>query len=201
MPQTNDIIRTRFCIENWGRFHQLNFWWRLLNWSPQQEVEEFLFANALQWLAAIDAWIDDTYVIVSARATNLTTPEPDTILPFYVTGTPKPNPVRVVSATVWVSRHGIDTLSNAKTSRFPINNLVVPQDRGRIGGDGQLPTLLATLTEEHFLISPLAPVWIGGFISSTDTQFVQTERAFINPVIYSLSKRSPKTSTRLVPDP
>lgn len=202
MPQTNDIMRTRFCIEQWGRYVQLTFWWKLLQWHPTQPVEEWLFATGLNWLASMDPWIDDTYVIVSSRSHNLTTPEPDVIFPFYVSGVPKVDPVRVVDATLWIHRYGISQFMTPRRSSFPVSNLVTAQLRGRVPGTGQLIPVIEFLTLEHTIISPTPPIWIGGFINRVTGNFIQTSYAHINPVFRSLKTRTKKSSTRLpVPVP
>ena len=196
MPQVGDVIRTRYCLEAWGRTVQLTFWWRLKVWNPPQRMDEFIFRNALNWLAAVDPWVDDSYAFLSGTARNLSRNEPDVLFPFYVTGVPKPRPVQVVQATIWVTRYGTDDSGNAKSSSFPISNCVFLSARGRLEGSGQHVPIIEFLTLDHFIVSPFFPVWEPGFISRTDGSFVHTKSAWINPVIKSMKKRTKRSSTR-----
>ena len=198
MPQAGDIIRTRYCIEQWGRNPYVTFWWKLLQWHPAQEPTEFILANAISWFATIDSLVDDTYHIRYGTFRNLTTREVDHSLSFSVTGQPKPEPVRVVHATLWVRRYGIDQSGDPRMSPLPLSNLVIPQRAGRVLGDGQLPNLNSFFVDQHTIISPLAPVWVGGFISGGDGSFVECLRADVNPVIKSLKTRTRKSFTREV---
>lgn len=198
MPQIGDIVRTRYCIEQWGRNVQITFWWRLLDWSPQQSLDEFLFSIALQWLAAIDELVDDTYVIRLAKFRNLTRPEPDHMFSFAVTGQPKDDPVRAVSASLYIQRYGIDVSGSSRRSPIILSNLVLDQRGGRLVGSGWFPSIHEFLTEVHEIFSPLHPVFVGGFISRFDGSFTQTVSSWTNPVIFALKTRTRAAFTREV---
>lgn len=191
MPLAGDIIRTRFCIELAGKPTVQTFWWKLLHWPPNQDPEEALLATGLSWLAACDAWINDTFQITYWTWRNLSNFEHDTSFQLTVTGLPSAEPVRVAEGGVWITRYGVDLSGNACRSSFPLTNIIAPETRGRIEGDGQRFQIIEFFTEEHFIISPLAPRWIGGFISRKDGSFVQNSDAFINPVVKSLKTRRP----------
>jgi hypothetical protein len=198
MPQVGDIVRTRYCVEQWGRNVQVTFWWRLLSWSPQQSLEEFLFAVALQWLAAVDELVDETYVIRLGKFRNLSRSEPDYTFSFAVTGQPKPSPVRAVSASLYIQRYGIDVSGSSRRSPIILSNLVLDQTGGRLSGSGFFPSIHEFLTETHSIISPTHPIFVGGFISRLDGSFVETTGAWMNPVIFSLKTRTRAASTREV---
>lgn len=198
MPQVNDVVRTRLCLQQRGGTYYLTFWWKLLQWHVSQPVDEFLFAVGLNWLAALDPWINTEYVVLGAAFDNLTTTEPHHFFQYSVSGLPKPENVAPVENTVWCTRFGIDAFGNSAKSRFPISNLSVDYRRGRLEGNGQNPQVHAFLTEQHTIISPLAPVWIGGFIHRLNGEFVQTTRTNINPVVKTMKARRPKNQSRII---
>lgn len=195
MPQTNDIMRTTFCIEQWGRMVSMHLWWKLDVWDGGFPVDGWLFQNALQWLAAVDPWIDQGYRIQSVRGTNLTTPEPHHFFYGLVTGVPKPeDPVDVVQKTAWVHRYGIDAAGNALRSSFPISNIQPNQNFGRMT-DAQLPSLIEHLTHFHTIISPVLIRWTPGFMSRKTGEFVANEKIWVNPQLRSLKTRTRRGST------
>lgn len=199
MAQVGDVVETRLSVEHFGRCVTLKFWWKLLNWATNQPTDQFMFAVGLQWLAAIDPWIDVRYALLGCRFHNLTTPEPDFFFHYHVHGQTKPRKVAAVENTVWITRFGEDQFGNSKRSRFPLSNILPAERAGRIEGDSQLSTILEFLTEEHFIIGPVPPIWIGGFINRDNGEFVQTRRAHINPQFRIMRKRTLKTRTRLLP--
>jgi len=152
----------------------------------------------LQWLAAIDQLVDDTYVIRLGKFRNLSRLEPDHIFSFAVTGQPKEDPVRAVSASLYIQRYGIDLSGSSRRSPIILSNLVLAQTGGRLVGSGFFPSIHAFLTETHSIISPTSPVFVGGFISRFDASFTETISSWMNPVIFGLKTRTRAAFTREV---
>jgi len=196
LPEAGDIVRTRYCVEASGRNPYITFWWQLLDWGTTQSIDEFLFTTALQWLAALDPWIDDRYVVRLGTFRNLSRKEMDVNFSFAVTGVPKDHTVRVVEETLWLHRIGYDSSFRRRRSPLPLSNLVVEQRSGRVIGDGQPTSLIEFFTKDHLIIAPGLLTWRPGFIARISGDFVPCTSCYVNPVIFSLKTRSRIASTR-----